>query len=918
MGTSIQRQKAKKFKEFWKGKGYEKGESQKFWLHLLKDIFEIESPENFINFEEKVKLDNTSFIDGFIPLTHVMIEQKGIGKDLNKPIKQSDGSVITPFQQAKRYSAELPYSDRPRWIVTCNFEEFYIYDMEQPNSEPEIVKLKNLDTEFYRLNFLVRVDDNNISKQTEVSLQAGELVGQLYNSLLKEYKNTSDPQTLKSLNILCVRIVFCLYAEDVGLFGSNTMFHDYLNKYKNVSFRDALIKLFNVLSEKPEDRDIYMEEDLAEFPYVNGGLFEDKNITIPRINDEIIEIILNKASTNFDWSNISPTIFGSVFESTLNPHKRRSGGMHYTSVKNIHKVIDPLFLDELRNEFNSIKEIKVKVTREKKLRALQDKISNFKFLDPAAGSGNFLTETYISLRRLENDILKILLGNQLILGDFKNPIKVSISQFYGIEINDFAVTVARTALWIAESQMMMETEDIIHNNIDFFPLKSYANIMEANALKIDWNELVSNKELNYIIGNPPFIGHNKQTKEQRNDIRQFLKDGKSVIDYVSGWYFKAAQYIAGTDIEVAYVSTNSITQGEQTAILWNNIDRKNITINFAYHSFEWTSEAKNKAIVYCVIIGFSQKPRKKKKLFKDVGKYSIVKNINAYLLDAPNIIVEDRKKPITNVPTMRKGNQPTDNGNLILTYQEKEELIKNDSLAKNYIKKLKGAKELINNTSRYCLWLVDCPPHELAKMKLVQERVKLVREFRLNSSDLGTNKKADTPTLFRETNNFDNYIAIPASTSGLRRYVPIDYLKNDVIPTNLLLVVPNAEKYLFAVLMSNVHMSWVRVVCGRQGNGYRYSKNVVYNNFPFKDLSDEEKDRLNKTGQSILDARAKYPDSTLKELYNETIMPVELRKAHQENDKAVMEVYGFNWRTMSESECVEKLMEMYKKLVKES
>ena len=910
-----QRYEAKKFKEFWKGKGYEKGESQKFWLHLLKNVFGIEQPESFINFEEKVKLDNTSFIDGFIPSTHVMIEQKSRGKYLNKGIRQSDGTIKTPFQQAKSYSIELPYSNRPRWIVTCNFEEFYIYDMEMPNSDPQIIKLENLDEEFYRLNFLVNVQDTNVIKQTDVSLQAGELVAELYNLLLNEYIDKNDTDNLESLNILCVRIVFCLYAEDAHLFGSRTMFHDYLYKYKDLNFRNALINLFNILSVRPEDRDPYTERDLLEFPYVNGGLFENENIIIPRINEEIIDLILNKASANFDWSKISPTIFGSVFESTLNPDKRKTGGMHYTSIQNIHKIIDPLFLNDLRNEFEEIKEITIKSTRNKKLKSLQDKISNLVFLDPAAGSGNFLTETYISLRRLENDILKILFGQQMILGDFQNPIKVNIKQFYGIEINDFAVTVARTALWIAESQMMKETEDIIHTNINFFPLKSYSNIIEGNALELNWNDVIPKEKVNYIIGNPPFIGHKNQNTKQRNEIKELI-NGKSVIDYVSGWYFKAADYINGTSIEVAFVSTNSITQGEQTEILWRNLTKYNIIINFAYHSFEWISEAKNKANVYCVIISFSQQSRKVKKLFKDEKNYVIVKNINSYLLDAPNILIRERKTPIFSVQEMRKGNQPTDDGNLILSAEEKDELIKKEPVSEKYIKKLKGAKELINNTTRYCLWLINCSPHELSKMPSVKKRVEAVRNFRLNSTDKSTIRKADTPTLFRETNNFDNYIAIPASTSSLRRYIPIDFFEQDVIPTNLLLIIPNADKYLFSILMSNVHMSWMRVVGGRQGNGYRYSKKIVYNNFPFIELNENQKIKLNESAERILEARKLYPDSTLKELYNEITMPSELRKAHQENDKLVMQVYGFNWRTMNEIECVEELMKIYKKLQK--
>ncbi len=515
MTDAEQRAAAKQFAKDWSGKGYEKGESQPFWYSLLQKVYGIKEPDKFIDFERQVLLDHTSFIDGFIPATHVLIEQKGLGKDLNKPIKQSDGTLLTPFQQAKRYSAEIAYSERPRWIVTCNFKEFYIYDMERPTGEPEIVLLENLGTEYYRLQFLVDTGDENIKKEMEISLQAGEIVGALYDALLKEYKDPDDPETLKNLNALCVRLVFCLYAEDAGIFGSHKMFHNYLKGYSEKETRQSLINLFKILDTEIEKRDPYLDEDLLAFPYVNGGLFADENIVIPRLNETIIDLILHKASENFDWSAISPTIFGAVFESTLNPETRRKGGMHYTSIENIHKVIDPLFLDELKKELQNIKEIQTIKTKEKKLNDFQTKLSELKFLDPACGSGNFLTETYISLRRIENEVIKLLIDckkgtteGQIILGSI-NPIKVSIGQFYGIEINDFAVTVAKTALWIAESQMMKETEDIVHMSLDFLPLKSYANITEGNALRIDWESVIPKNELNYIMGNPPFVGANR-------------------------------------------------------------------------------------------------------------------------------------------------------------------------------------------------------------------------------------------------------------------------------------------------------------------------------------------------------------------------------------------------------------------------
>ena len=511
----------------WKGRGYEKGDSQKFWLQLLGEVYGVEHPAQFIEFEEQVHLDHTSFIDGTIPSTRVLIEQKGLGKNLKKPIKQSDGTLLTPFQQAKRYITELPLSQHPRWVVTCNFSTFYIYDMERPGGEPEIVELENLPQEYYRLQFLVDTGSEHLKREMEVSIAAGDIVGLLYDAFSKQYVDPESEHAQKSLNVLCVRLVFCLYAEDAGLFGRHGIFLDYMSQFDTVHSRKALIELFAVLDTPPKERDPYLEPALKAFPYVNGGLFADEKIEIPQFTDEIRDLLLNRASADFDWSEISPTIFGAVFESTLNPETRRKGGMHYTSIENIHKVIDPLFLDGLRDEFTKLCEIAVEKTRERKLREFQEKIASLQFLDPACGSGNFLTETYLSLRRLENDILRILTYGQISFGDaIHSPIQVSIRQFYGIEINDFAVTVAKTALWIAESQMLKETEEIVRVPLDFLPLKTYTNITEGNALRLDWESVVPKSKLSYIMGNPPFIGYSLQSKEQKSDILSIYVDEK--------------------------------------------------------------------------------------------------------------------------------------------------------------------------------------------------------------------------------------------------------------------------------------------------------------------------------------------------------------------------------------------------------
>lgn len=922
MMDSKQRLAAKSFVQSWTGKGYEKGESQPFWLQLLGEVLGVEHPAQFISFENQIMLDHTSFIDGTIESTHVLIEQKSLGKNLNQPIKQSDGSLLTPFQQAKRYAAELPYSKRPRWIVTCNFAEFYIYDMEKPFGEPEVVYLKDLEKDYYRLQFLVDSGSEHIEKEMQVSIAAGEIVGRLYDALLAQYKDAASEHSLKSLNMLCVRLVFCFYAEDAGIFGRRSMFHDYLEQYSAKDMRRALIELFKVLDTKAEERDPYLEEDLAAFPYINGGLFENENIEIPQFTEEIRHLILTNASEDFDWSEISPTIFGAVFESTLNPETRRSGGMHYTSIENIHKVIDPLFLDALQDEFAQIKELKQAATVEKRLRAFQSKLADLVFLDPACGSGNFLTETYISLRRLENRVLKELLGAQIVLGALENPIQVSISQFYGIEINDFAVTVAKTALWIAESQMMKETEDIVNMNLDFLPLKTNAYITEANALRIDWESVVPKARLNYIMGNPPFVGYSLQSKEQKADMLAIYVDEKGKpyktagkIDYVAGWYFKAAQLMHSTAIRTAFVSTNSITQGEQVASVWKPLyERFGVHIDFAHRTFRWDSEASLKAHVHCVIVGFSEAANAAARIIYDEGSVQKVENINAYLVEAPDIFIESNKLPLCDVPKMTTGNRPADGGHLIIEAAEYDEFVKKEPAALKYIKKLTGAAEFINNKKRYCLWLVGVSPAELRKMPEVMKRVELCRNDRLNATDAGRRKLADTPMLFRETKNPKSYIIVPATSSESRRYIPIGFLDDNTIPTNAAVIIPEADLFNFGILTSNVHMAWMRAVAGRLKSDYRYSKDIVYNNFPWPTPTPAQKERIEKTAQAILDARALYPESSLADLYDELTMPVELRKAHRANDKAVMEAYGFWGRLNSEAACVAELMKLYKAL----
>ena len=754
----------------------------------------------------------------------------------------------------------------------------------------------------------------------EISLQAGDIVGQIYEKFLAQYKDPGNKESLKSLNVLCTRLVFCLYAEDANIFGRHDMFHDYLVQFKpgQGDMRRALIDLFAVLDTPKSERDPYLADDLAAFPYVNGGLFRERNIEIPRFTEEIANLLLEKASLEIDWSNISPTIFGAVFESTLNPDTRRSGGMHYTSIENIHKVIDPLFLDDLKAE---LEEILTSGTRTRsRLLAFQEKLASLKFFDPACGSGNFLTETYLCLRRLENQVISELYKGQGFLGGMVNPIRVNLNQFYGIEINDFAVTVASTALWIAEAQMMIETEGIVQNDLDFLPLKSYSHIVEGNALRLNWEEIVPKDELNYIMGNPPFVGHQMTTDSQKSDILDiFGKDWKNVgrLDYVCCWYKKCVDLIKDTKIKCALVSTNSITQGEQVSALWKPLfNQYGIRINFAYRTFRWDSEAALKAHVHCVIISFSNYDITPKKIFLESGNITFANNISPYLIDSPTIFIESRNKPICPVSEIRKGNQPTDGGNLIIEEKDYNDFVKNEPGAKQFIKNLLGAEEYINNKKRYCLWLVGVSPSELRRMPLVMDRIRKVREMRLASTDAQTRKKADTPHLFREQFNPETYIIVPSVSSERRRYVPMGFLTSDTIPTNLVLIIPNSTLYHFGILESNVHMAWMRAVCGRLKSDYRYSKDVVYNNFPWPTSTKGQKAKIEQTAQAILDARALYPDSSLADLYDEVTMPIELRRAHQENDRAVMEAYGFDVKTTTESSCVARLFELYQSLAK--
>lgn len=929
MDMRRQRAAAKTFAAKWlAAAGDEKQETSRFWLELLRDVLGAENAADLLRFESRVGLSHQSYIDVYLPGTHVIIEQKSAGVDLTaaKPQRQSDGAMLTPYEQAKRYADGLPYDERARWIVTCNFREFRIHDMslrkESERAVPvSVIALRELPEQYHLLRFLLDTQSVRVEKEKHVSMQAGELISHIYNALLEHSMDKDSAATLQSLNKFCVRLVFCLYAEDAGLFKRDQFLTFISAAHSPADLRKRLLDLFVALNRPVERRDPYDTELLA-FPYVNGGLFADEDMFIPMMDESIRDLIEKKASADFNWKDISPTIFGGLFESTLNPDTRRHGGMHYTSIENIHKVIDPLFLNDLRGEFETIRgSDKGAKTRKRQLMELQDKLAGLVFLDPACGSGNFLTESYLSLRRLENDILREMTTLEKDKDQLQMLLtKVDIHQFFGIEINDFAVSVAKTALWIADAQMWEETQEILHNPSAFLPLKQYEGIREANALRVDWLEHVPGRHVDYIIGNPPFVGASKMTAEQKKEaVTIFGKLPRaSSIDYVGAWYYRAAQFFHETGVRCAFVSTNSITQGEQVHPLWNTLlNAYNLRIDFAYRTFKWDNEVRGTAAVHCVIIGFSfdDAPRPKR-LYDEQGNSQLVDNINPYLVNAPDILISTCSKPICPaVPRMTYGNKPAAK-KLILSEEEREQLVSKAPELAPCIRRYMGAEDFINDKPiRYCLWLRDITPALYRKNADIAQRLEAVRQERLKSSAAPTRQAAETPYLFfSATQKPGNYMCIPEVSSERRTYIPIGFLDESIIASNKLLIVPEATLYHFGVLTSGMHMAWVNTVCGRLKSDYQYSGSIIYNTFPWPMPTEEQKAQIEACAQAVLDARAQRPDCSLADLYDPLTMPAELRKAHRALDAAVERAYGKKFE--NDAERVAHLFGLYKELTK--
>lgn len=943
-GHKTRREIVKDFVSEWTNKGKDTGygfikedaNRQPFIDDFLRRICGIEQPTKYIEYEKDVQVKDgnkatTKRIDGYVPSTKVMWEMKGSNKSLIDKIEQSGGKKLTPFEQAWRYSEYLPQSEKPRWIIISNFTELDIHDMDHPLDEPKIIKLSELTTKYKTFDFMVDATAQQIIDEKQLSIDAGVLVSKIYKELAHAYSlhaDLNDSHIQKSLNMLIVRIVFLLYADDTGILGEENLFQNLIEKQSPDNVRQTLITLFDTLNKPENKRDPFLADKFKQFKYVNGGMFSDETVAIPQFTKELQRLIVDDAGKGFNWANISPTIFGAVFESTLNPDTRRKGGMHYTSIKNIHKVIDPLFLDDLNNDFDKIKDISNAKDRVEAAREFQDKISKLKFFDPACGSGNFLTETYLSLRKLENQCLRIIVGNNSALNlDSEIKVKVKIQNYYGIEVNDFAVSVARTAMWIAESQMWSESQNIIYSQEDFLPLDSNDSIYEGNALRMDWSEIVKPYELNYIMGNPPFVGAMLMSDEQRNDLRDLIGNTKGIgeLDYVGGWYYKAAQYTKDSTVKCAFVSTNSITQGQQALILWKPLVEMGVSLNFAYTTFVWSNEAANQAAVFCVIVGFSYAKDDDKTIYDTqyiknedgVKEETIIEhkadNINQYLTDGPSVFIENRRKPISDVPEMHFGSMPRDGGYFFV---DKEELKNIDDIAKNYIRKFWGAKEFLHNHDRYCLWLLDAPASDMNKSPFIRKRIAQVKEFRLASKAKSTREMAKTAYMFAQLAQPDgDYLIFPRHSSQNRNYIPLGLEHPNVIAGDSLLIVPNTNNYHFGVLESSVHMAWMKLVAGRIKGDYRYSKNVVYNNFPWPKADGNLKAQISSTAKAILDARANHPESNLANMYNPDTMPLDLLKAHEANDRTVLKAYGLP-KDATDTDILQKLFSMYEKSAK--
>ncbi len=887
--------RALRFSKEWEDTSNEEADAKPFLVEFF-NVFGISS-KRVSTFEHRVKkLDDK---DGYIDLLWkgtILIEMKSRGKNLDKA-----------FGQAIDYIHGLKEHELPKYILISDFENFRLYDLEE-NKLIEF-KLNELVNNVPHFGYLLGYQKKVYKEQDPANIKAAELMGKLHDRL-EEIGYTGHP-----LEVYLVRILFCLFAEDTTIFNKQ-QFQDYIEQRTSIDGSDLAAKLqelFQLLNTPHDKRFKNIDEQLAEFPYVNGKLFEEI-LPMASFDSKMRQAVLD--CTYIDWSKISPAIFGSMFQSVMNPKERRNLGAHYTSETNILKLIKPLFLDELTKEFESIKHNK------NKLQEFHQKLSTLKFLDPACGCGNFLVITYRELRLLEFEVLKALNKSGEKFYDVSQILWIDVDQFNGIEYEEFPARIAEVAMWLIDHQMNMMISNEFGQYFVRLPLKKSAKIVHADALETDWETVVSKNELSCIIGNPPFIGSKMMKQNQRDQIVKLFdhSDGSGVLDYVTGWYLKAAIYIQNSKTKVAFVSTNSIVQGEQTSILWGHLLNKyKVKINFAHRTFKWSNEAKGNAAVYCVIIGFAnfETPNKVIYEYEDIKGEAHelkVKNINPYLVDAKNVLISKRKHPICNVPEMSYGSMANDGGNLLLTNEEKEILVNSNSLIYKFIRPFVGSYEFINNIKRWCLWLKDVPPNEFSSITLIRDRINEVKKYRLASNRLATRKLSETPYLFGELRQPNsNYLLIPGVSSENRKYIPIGYLNNDVIASDLARTIPNASLYHFGILESIMHMGWVKYVCGRLKSDFRYSGSIVYNNFPWPENPTEKQIKaIEDAAQKVLVARLQFPESSLADLYDPLTMPPVLVKAHNELDKAVDLAYRPQAFT-SEANRMVFLFELYEK-----
>ena len=874
--------RALQFSKEWADTHNEEADAKPFLVEFF-NVFGI-NRKKFASFEHRVKkLDEK---DGYIDLLwkgNILIEMKSRGKNLDKA-----------YQQARDYLHGLKQHELPKYILISDFEIFKLYDLEEEKTIE--FKLNELISNVHHFGYLLGYQKKVYKEQDPANIKAAELMGKLHDRL-EEIGYEGHP-----LEVYLVRILFCLFAEDTTIFNKQ-QFQDYIEQRTSEDGSDLAAKLqelFQVLNTSKEKRFKNLDEQLADFPYVNGKLFEE-SLPTASFDSKMRQALLDCCYT--DWSKISPAIFGSMFQSVMNPKERRNLGAHYTSETNILKLIKPLFLDELWKEFETIKGNK------NKLPEFHKKISTLKFLDPACGCGNFLVITYRELRLLEIEILRTLYKSSQGVLDVREIIWLDVDMMYGIEYEEFPARIAEVAMWLIDHQMNMLISNEFGQYFVRLPLKKAANIVQGDALQIDWKTLVQpdlkdlwnkvdieNFNYSYILGNPPFIGSKIMKQHQRDEIvKQFDNaDGSGVLDYVTGWYIKAAKYIQGTKIKVAFVSTNSIVQGEQTSILWGQmLNKYNIKIHFAHRTFKWSNEAKGNAAVYCVIVGFANYDTNNKSIFeyeniKGQAHELKAKNINPYLVDAKDLLINKSSNPICKVPKMSFGNMPLDGGHLLLSDEEKNEFILKEPKAEKFIKPLISAYEFLNGGKRWCLWLVDAEPNELKQLPEVLKRADLVKKFRLESKAPSTQKFASTPTLFRDRNQPASFIVVPRVSSENRKYIPMGFFDKNSIVSDTCMSIPNATLYHFGVLMSAIHMAWVKSVCGRLESRFRYSKDIVYNNYPWpKNPTDKQIKAIETASQKVLNSRLEFPKSSLSDLYDPLSMPAVLIKAHNELDKAV-------------------------------